>query len=379
MSFSDFILDGLPEAVVVALENGSIVRVNPAATRLLGYGPEDIKGKDLTLLVPIRADRRADPLKWIERWAAAPSDTEPRFIDLIAQTRDGKEMPLSVRVRKADFDGTGHFLITFRDVTEMRARESEQRNAALLATRILQIAEDAIISIDQDQKIIYANAKAEETFGYTTTELLGQGVEMLLPEQARAGHAAQVETFGRSKLPSKLMSGRGEIEGLNKSGQAVPLEASITNVSVGGTTTYTAHLRDISQRKAAQQALAQSELRARAVFENAFQAMALLDADGKVLEINPAAVALTTGGDARGLGLWELPWVFLDEAARETGQTQLRDAVVSGSKGQTTRFVGEVANPDGSNSQIDFNLIPVKDDAGKVLYMLAEGRDITSL
>ena len=106
--------------------------------------------------------------------------------------------------------------------------------------------------------------------------------------------------------------------------------------------------------------------------------MALLDSDGMVLEINPAAVALTTGGAVQGLGLWELPWVFLDDEARESGQSQLRDAVVAGTKGKTTRFTGEVANPDGSTSQIDFNLIPVTDDAGKVVYMLAEGRDITN-
>lgn len=379
MSFSDFILEGLPEAIVIALENGNIVHVNPAATRLLGYTPADVEGKDLTLLVPVRPDRRADPLKWIERWAADPSDTEPRFIDLIADTKDGKEMPLSVRVRKADFEGTNHFLITFRDVTDMRARETEQRNASLLATRILQIAEDAIISVNQDQKIIYVNAKAEETFGYASPDMLGQGVEMLLPEQFRSEHGAKVEAFGRSKMPSKLMSGRGEIEGLNKSGETIPLEASITNVSVGGATTYTAHLRDVSARKAAEQALAQSELRARAIFENAFQAMALLDSDGKVLEINPAAVALTTGGEVRGLGLWELPWVFLDDEAREAGQSQLRDAVIAGTKGETTRFTGEVADPDGSTSQIDFNLIPVTDDTGEVIYMLAEGRDVTNL
>lgn len=244
MSFSDFILDGLPEAVVIALEDGSIVRINPAATRLLGYDAADVKGKDLTLLLPMRADRRADPLKWIERWSADPSDTEPRFVDLIAQTKDGKDMPLSVRVRKDDFEGTNHFLITFRDVTEMRVREAEQRHEALRAMRILQIAEDAILTINEDQNIIFANLKAEEMFGYTSQELSGLAIDALLPEGQRANHADRIRTFGASRLASKPMSGRGAIQGRRKSGETFALEASITNVTIDGVTTYTAHLRE---------------------------------------------------------------------------------------------------------------------------------------
>lgn len=244
MSFSDFILDGLPEAVVVALENGSIVQINPAATRLLGYDDADVEGKDLTLLLPVRADRRADPLKWIERWSADPSDTEPRFVDLIAQTKDGQDMPLSVRVRKEKFEGTNHFLITFRDVTEMRVREAEQRHEALRAMRILQIAEDAILTINEDQNIIFANLKAEEMFGYTSQELNGLAIDTLLPEDQRAKHAARIKDFGASRLASKPMSGRGAIQGRRKSGETFALEASITNVTIDSVTTYTAHLRE---------------------------------------------------------------------------------------------------------------------------------------
>lgn len=376
LSFSEFVLEGLPEAIVIVLEDGKIVHVNPAATRLLGYTPDDVDGKDITLIVPLRDDRRVNPLKWFERWAADPSDTEPRFLDLLAETKAGEDLAISVRVRKAEYGGTNHFLISFRDVSAQRSREAEQRNASLRATRILQIAEDAIISINEDQEIIFANVKAEEVFGYSPGDLVGQPVEMLLPETMRKTHGAKVKAFGRSTMPSKPMSGRGEIQGLRKSGETFPVEASITNVSVGGTSTYTAHLRDITERKAATRALAESELRARAVFDNAFQAMALLDAGGKVLEINPAGVALTTGGDVRGTALQDLPWVFQNEETRAAGQAQLHEAILAGAEGRTTHFVGELTNADGSTSQIDFNLIPIPDDKGQVIYMLAEGRSI---
>ena len=242
-AFADFVLAGLPEAVIVTLENGEIVHFNPASTRLLEYNSAEAVGADITLIIPPRDDRRADPLKWFERWAADPSDNEPRFLDLYATTKSGRDLPVSVRVRKDEFDGRNHFLITFRDVTDIRIREAEQRHEMLRAMRILQIAEDAIITINEDQNIIFANLKAEEMFGYGTDELSGQSIDMLLPEKARPKHEAQIQGFGASKVASKAMSGRGSIQGQCKSGDVIDLDASITNVTVDGVSTYTAHLR----------------------------------------------------------------------------------------------------------------------------------------
>lgn len=376
-NFYRFLAEGVPEAIIAALDDGKIVYFNPAAERLLGFGADDVEGKDLTLLVPIREDRGVDPLKWLERWAGDPGDNEPRFLDLIAKTKSGGDLPLSVRVRKASFDGRDHFLITVRDVSEQRAREADQRSASLRATRILQIAEDAIISINEAQEIIFANIKAEEVFGYTSAELVGNSIDMLLPEGARPKHHGQVTAFGKSKTPSKRMSGRGEIAGQRKSGEVFPVEASITNVSVGGSVTYTAHLRDVTTRKASERALVESDLRARAIFDNAWQAMALLDPAGNVVEINKAGVALTTGGEVKGAPLWELPWIFETDDTRTEGRSQLRGAVEAGGRGETTHFAGDLKNSDGSASHIDFNLVPVVDDEGKVIYLLAEGREIS--
>lgn len=245
--FFRFLSDSLPEAILVLHTDGEITYFNPAAERLLGYSADEVRGQNVTRIVPVREDRRADPIKWLERWAADENDQASRFLDLLATTKSGEDIPLSVRVRKGAFDGHDHFLVTVRDVSEQRSREAEQRYAALRAMRILQIAEDAILSIDEDQKINFANLRAEELFGYAPGELLGKDLSVLLPDAARAKHPGLVEAFGKSKVPSKRMKGRGEITGITKSGAPVPLEAAITNVTVGGKTTYTAHLRDIRE------------------------------------------------------------------------------------------------------------------------------------
>jgi len=379
-AFFRLLVEGIPEALIVSKPDGTITYFNPAAERLTGYSAADVEGKDITVLLPRRDDRRADPLKWLQRWAAEPDDVQSRFLDLIGRTIQGKDLPFGVRVRPQVIEGETLFLITFRDVSVRKAEQAAFRESHLRATRILQIAEDAIVSIDQNQEISFFNLKAEQVFGYTAEEVIGKPMTMLLPQDLRPGHASHVRTFGEAKVPSKLMSERGAVSGLRKDGEVFPIEASITSVHVHGEPTFTAHIRDITKQKAAQAALIESELRFRAIFDNAYEAIALLDPDGKVLEINRAARALTEGdAPLAGIALWELPW-FTDETDQDgerEGRDQLRQAVAAGAEGETSHFETGITRPGGEARRIDFNLIPVKDTGGTVVFLVAEGRDIT--
>ncbi len=379
-SYFRLLVEGIPEALIVSKPDGTIVYFNPAAERLTGYAASEVDGQDITMLVPRREDRRVDPLKWLTRWAAEPDDVQSKFLDLIGRTKDGRDFPVDVRVRSQSIESDEFFLITFRDITQRKAEHAEFRESHLSATRILQIAEDAIVSIDQDQNITFFNVKAEEVFGCSAEEVMGQPLTVILPKPARASHADQVLAFGRSKVPSKTMSERTEVSGLRKNGEIFPIEASITSVTVHGQPTYTAHIRDITDRKRAEQALLESELRFRAIFDAAFEAIALLAPDGTVLEINPSAKSLTEGDTIlTGLALWDLPW-FTAEATpdeEQEGRDQLKEAVAAGAAGETSRFEAGVTKPGDNERRIDFNLIPVKDTDGKVHFLVAEGRDIT--
>lgn len=380
-AFFRLLVEGIPEALIVSKPDGTITYFNPAAERLTGYVAADVEGQDISILLPRRDDRRADPLKWLQRWAAEPDDVQSRFLDLIGRTKQGKDLPFGVRVRPQTIGGEALFLITFRDVSIRKAEQASFRESHLRATRILQIAEDAIVSIDQNQEITFFNLKAEQVFGYAAEDVIGKPMTMLLPDSLRRTHGAHVRAFGESKVPSKLMSQRGEVSGLRKNGEIFPIEASITSVHVHGTPTFTAHIRDITAQKAAQSALVESELRFRAIFDNAYEAIALLTQGGKVLEINRAAKALTEGdAPLTGMALWDLPW-FTDETDQEgerEGREQLRQAVAAGAEGKISHFETGVTKPGGEARRIDFNLIPVKDANSEIVFLVAEGRDITS-
>lgn len=377
-AFFRALVEGMPEAVIVAAADGTITYFNPASERLFGYAQSEIVGRNIAALVPQQPDRRADAMKWLERWAHESDDAQSRFLDLIAQTKTGKQMPVDVRVVEAKLEGQRRYFITLRDNTARRREQASFKEAHLKASRILQIAEDGIISADATQIIAFFNLKAEQIFGYRAEEVVGRPLSMLMPERYRNRHRDDVSGFGAGKQASRQMNERGRVVGLRKSGQEFPMEVAITKVLVGGALTYTAHVRDITQRRRQEEKLKESERRFRAIFEHAFEAIGLLAPDGTVLEINRAGRLLTEGGtQLTGLPLWDLPWAGSDLAPDESARQRLKDAIAQAAQGDVVRYTAELHRTAGDVRKIDISLTPVRDELGNVLYIVPEGRDVT--
>jgi PAS domain S-box-containing protein len=144
---------------------------------------------------------------------------------------------------------------------------------------ILAISVDAVVSVDDGQRIVLFNHGAEQIFGYAADEVIGEPLELLLPERYRRRHRGQVEAFGSSGVHARRMGERGEIVGLRRNGEEFPAEASITRIEVDGRRIYTAVLRDVSERRRAEHeraALLEREQAARSVAEAAERRSAIL-------------------------------------------------------------------------------------------------------
>jgi PAS domain S-box-containing protein len=114
---------------------------------------------------------------------------------------------------------------------------------------IIGIASDAIISMDEHAEITLFNRGAETIFGYRAAEVLGQPLEVLLPERFRGAHAGHLRNFAASQVAARRMGERQEIHGLRKDGTEFPAEASISKLDLFGTAVFTVVLRDITDRK----------------------------------------------------------------------------------------------------------------------------------
>jgi PAS domain S-box-containing protein len=136
---------------------------------------------------------------------------------------------------------------------EAALRHSEERLAAIVNS-----AMDAIITIDQAQRIVMFNVAAESTFGYSASEAIGQSLDILLPERFTESHRIHIQRFGDTGVTSRAMS-PSALFGRRKDGQEFPLEATISQVAAGGQKLYTVILRDITQRKKTEEMLMRSE------------------------------------------------------------------------------------------------------------------------
>ena len=122
-----------------------------------------------------------------------------------------------------------------------------------ILAEIVGIAADAVICMDAFQRITFFNKGAEKIFCYTPEEVIGERIEMLLPERYRGNHARQVAEFGRSKVTARRMGERREIAGLRKNGDEFPAEAAISQVHQGDSVIYAVVLRDVTARKKIEQ------------------------------------------------------------------------------------------------------------------------------
>ncbi|HYN15733.1 MAG TPA: PAS domain S-box protein [Terriglobales bacterium] len=168
-----------------------------------------------------------------------------------------------------------------------KAKEAALSSQARLAG-IINSAMDAILTVDEQQHIVMFNPSAEKMFGCRTADVIGQSLGLFIPEPFRSAHAHHHRAFSETGIAQREMGRLGSICGLRASGEEFPIEAAISRVEVGGQQLFTAILRDITERKAAEDTLR----RQAALFDQTYDAVMVWNWRGPITFWNRGAERL---------------------------------------------------------------------------------------
>ncbi|MBC7469231.1 MAG: PAS domain-containing sensor histidine kinase [Ramlibacter sp.] len=152
-----------------------------------------------------------------------------------------------------DTPGGKLFTVILRDISERLHAEEDHARLAARLSGLLDSAMDAIITVDESQRICLYNGAAEKIFGWPSDAVLGQPMERLMPQRFRAAHDRHVRRFGETGVTSRRMGDTTVIYGQRADGEEFPMDASISQLQTAEGKLFTVILRDVTERVRAQE------------------------------------------------------------------------------------------------------------------------------
>lgn len=284
-----FVQDATPETF------GQLVLLNQNCERLFGMNTEQAIHKTCQELFP---KEQAECLTGKDREAFV-NNTKVDIAPVAIDTKNlGQRILRATKVPLYDLDDRPQYLLCIaEDITERHlAQVALQASEARLAG-ILDNAEDGIISIDSNRRITLFNKGAEKIFNYTTAEILGQPLELLMPDRFYPAHNRYITDFERSREVARRMGQRDAVFARRKDGSEFPAEVSISQLKLAGATIFTAIIRDITARKLAETNLRENKQFLESIFESAAEVIWVVerteDGDFCILTINQSIEKFT--------------------------------------------------------------------------------------
>jgi PAS domain S-box-containing protein len=246
-------IDEAPIGMALVALDGRFVRVNRVLCEITGYDAEHlVKLKFQDITHPDDLDKDVALAEQLARGVIPRYQLEKRYI---RKDRSIVDVMLSGSVLRGPDGAPRYYVAQVEDITERKRAEQAVRLSEAKFSGIVSIAADAIISVDEDQRITVFNEGAEAIFGYRKSAMIGAPFERLIPERFRATHREHFARFAAGRQAARNMAERSEVFGLRRNGEEFPAEASISKVTAGSETFFSVVLRDITYRKNVENAL----------------------------------------------------------------------------------------------------------------------------
>ena len=248
----EWLLKSATDAMLIADREGSIILANSPAERMFGYAPGELIGKSIEALVPRRLHERHRALR--SGYAEHPNARGMGVgMELFGWHQNGHEFPVEVSLSPLQTQaGESVVMATIHDITRRKKAEADLLESEARMRAIFETAVDAIITIDEHGIMERMNPAAERVFGYPEAEVIGKNVSMLMPSPYREMHDGYLANYLRTGVKKIIGSGR-EVVGLRKDGSVFPMDLAVAETPLNGRRMFTGMVRDISERKRAEE------------------------------------------------------------------------------------------------------------------------------
>jgi PAS domain S-box-containing protein len=352
------LLDAAPDGILVVDRSGRIAIANAQIAHLFGYPREELPGQPVEVLVPERLRGTHAPQR--ESYFASPR-TRPMGAgrELAGRRKDGTEFPVEISLSPLETEEGAFVISIVRDPSQRRRTEASFR-------ALLESAPDGIIVIDVQGRIVIVNGQIERIFQYPREELLGQSIELLVPERFRCPHVGHRSGYFSDPRARPMGEGR-ELSGRRRDGTEVPVEISLSPVTTDRETLVVSIVRDTTQRRHA-------EAKFKGLLESAPDGIFVVDTSGRIVIVN------TEGERLFGYDRTELlgqPIEILVPSRLKTSHVPLRDSYLAS---PNTRPMGAGRaltgrKKDGTEFPVEISLSPLDTERGLLVTSIV--RDIT--
>ncbi len=283
--------NSIGDAVLVTDSGGRITALNPVAEQLTGWSRADALGQPVAEVFQIIHKDTREPALIPVADALEHGTVQGLANHTVLISRDGSEYDIGdscAPIRDRDHQIVGAVLV-FRDVTKEYAVQQSLRDSSAFVQTILNTVVDGIITVHASGGgIETVNPATERMFGFSTAELRGQNLSLLIPGLEGDLQADLLQTSSADAHKSSRGPGR-EVSGRRKDGSVFPLEIVTCEMSLGGQSYYTGILRDLTARKEVEEALVKAGALQNAIFNSANFSSIATDAKGVIQIFNVGA------------------------------------------------------------------------------------------
>ncbi|OGV55229.1 MAG: hypothetical protein A2017_09385 [Lentisphaerae bacterium GWF2_44_16] len=347
---------------LLATREFRIIACNPAFGKLAGIPQKGVEGKMLSDIMPGFEKSNKESFRNVIKTGEA--------LEFEIYSKDMKKF-LELKVFP---NAVGMLGVLINDISDRKSADEKIAENLSFLQMLIDTVPLPIFYKDAQLRYRFCNKEFEKYIGMSKAEIMGKTVYDVAPRD----FAARYDDNDRMLIqnPGKLFVYEAPVRYNDGTTHDILFhKASIRGDDSCGMNGFVGVMFDLTERKRIETSLKESEKKFYAVINQSYGLIGILDLNGVVQDVNESALKLVglRKSDVINKFFWDTPWWVHSEKL----QQRLKDAVKRAGKGEFIRFEATHPSTDGALHYIDFSLKPVTDDAGNVIFLVPQGRDIT--